>query len=101
MRNADVWVNEKRIRVFCIDKWAEDSDRYVRISYGAYDIPVEDHMQIHGKGTVGTVLAGYPGITTYNDEFYGPRSTVEERLERFQKSAQKAGFTRKGVIRLD
>ena len=102
MRNADLWTKNDSIRVFCIDKWREDLDRTVTIAHATFTaFGLEKEFEWHGKGVIGTALAGYSDITTYIRELHGPRTMVEEELEAFRKRAKKAGFESKGVFRLD
>ena len=100
MQNAIVWVKENRIRILSIMKDGEDQDRFVQTAHGSFHGPVEDDLEIHGKGTIGTVLAGYSGITTFYREFTGSKARVEAVLKKFESAASKAGFARKGVIRM-
>ena len=97
MRNAEVWTSGSKIRIFHIDKPSEDADRFVTIAHTDFITSTADEqMEIHGRGTINTVLGGYGG---YIREFRGPKDLVEAELEKFQQRAQQAGFTRKGMIR--
>ena len=99
MENAEVWTKGNRMRVFGIIKSREDLDRTVTIAHAQFP-DLERDLATHGKGCIRTALAGYTGITNYTRQFDGPRARIQEEIEAFQKRARRAGFKRKGVVRL-
>ena len=93
-------MKDNLIQIFHIEKHFEEDDRYVVVAHGKFDGSAERQLKIHGSGVVSTVLGDYSGITTYLREYTIPKPEVERLLDKFQRSAKRAGMKRIGMMRI-